>query len=88
MLLNTVIKNVDILIRLSHQTQDSWAETGRIPIYKRFNDLLTDSACVIMLQSGFTRHPFPHMKFGLSKYNGNVMARHTFELNMAIRIIL
>ena len=41
------------------QTQDSWAESDRIPISKRCNNVRNDSASRVLLQSRFTRHTFP-----------------------------
>ena len=46
----------------AQQTQDSWADTDRIPISKRGNNVRIDSACrvlpKVLLQSRFTRHTF------------------------------
>ena len=38
---------------LSQQIQDPWAETDRIPISKRRNEVRIDSACIVLLQSRF-----------------------------------
>ena len=42
----------------SQQTQNSWAETVKIPISKRCNDVRIDSAFRVQLQSRFIRHTF------------------------------
>ena len=51
----------------SQQTQDSWAETDRIPISKRCKYLRIDSAWRVLLQSRFTRHTFPQNKIWLNQ---------------------
>ena len=78
---------LDFLI-LPQQTVDSLVETDRKPISKRCNDVRIDSNCRVLLQSRFTRHTFPeiwvYMKFGCTKYNGNVMAHLPFKLCVPI----
>ena len=75
----------------SQQTQDSWAETDRIPIFKRCNDVRIVSSCRVMLVC--SNHVLPdihflNMKFGWTKYNGNVMAHLPFKLCVPIWIIV
>ena len=50
----------------SQQTQDSWAETDRIPISKRCNDVWIDSAGKVLGQWRFTRHTIPQHEIWLN----------------------
>ena len=64
-------------MHVSQQTQNSWAETDRIPIYKRCNDVR-----MIQPLGYYSNHVLPDISFldmrnmhgGWTKYNGNVMA--------------
>ena len=52
---------------VTQQTQDSWSEIDKIPISKRCNDVLIDSACRVLLQSRFTRHTFSQHEIWLDR---------------------
>ena len=64
----------------TQQTLELWAETDRIPISKRCNDVLIDSALVYYSNHVLPAIRFLNMKFGWIKYKGNVMAHLPFKL--------
>ena len=60
-------ETLSVVTNVSHQTQDSWAETDIIPIFNRCNDVWIDSGCRVLLKSRCTRHTFPQHEIWLDQ---------------------